>query len=130
MKIAGCLSIQQYQHNEGTANMIINIMSAVIFFSFIVTFSSLIDGLNISWKFKTIFLLSITIYTTMYAAYCTYCDLFVDKTDNDYLNWIVKIDLLSWMASSSRVIILFMWKQTIKTIYYKNERASLLSVAV
>ena len=125
-----CWSI--YQSRKETADKLFIITEITMFISFLCIYTtySFIDGFYISKRYTTIVSISGAIIFTVLTFSFTYAEA-MDSSDIRYLSVIdgTSIDLVSWAASSMRVVCIFVWRQTIYTLW-KPEKSTLMQKTV
>ena len=119
------LTVVMYQENF-TFIYVLNQQFQHLSFFLFVTIYGVVDGLNISFGYKVIVLTLGSVYATAAAIFHTF-----RTFDNDvYKTFVIfgqqyTADLNAFMGSSWRILAIFMWKQTILSMYKPDVATSL-----
>ena len=124
-----CVDIYYFRGYE-VSELIVTILLQQPAFLFVALFS-LIDALNVSNRFKIIVLIS---WALIWSVRTIHITLVANNDLNDpfrilHLWGQTSVDLLALEASAFRVLSIFMWKQAIYSLYYKN-KSTLLSKSI
>lgn len=116
-----------YDEYEWSFVLYINIVWTV-YLLFILIYS-FIDGLQISIRFRIFVLITGSMFISTLAIYHTILETNVDGDGRIiYTNIFgrkIMIDIIGWSAGSLRIISLFVWRQTIYSLYYRDKATSI-----